>query len=66
MRRRGWLVSGEELTLTEWGVAQRQEIEDRTDALSAEPYSALGDTACEELRALVRPWSKIFAEVLFR
>ena len=66
LRSRGWLVDGHELALTEWGRAQRQEIEDQTDALAAAPYRALGDDACDELRTLVRPWSKRFAEVLFR
>jgi hypothetical protein len=66
MRSRGWLLDDDELALTEWGAAQRQEIEDQTDALAAAPYAALGDEACDELRTLVRPWSKRFAEVLFR
>jgi len=66
MRERGWLASGVELALTEWGKEQRQEIEDQTDTLAAAPYAVLGDESCEELRSLVRPWSKVFSEVLFR
>jgi hypothetical protein len=66
MRVRGWVVGGDKLALTEWGTAQRQEIEGQTDTLAAAPYAALGDEACEELRALARPWSKLFSEVLFR
>jgi hypothetical protein len=70
MRARGWLTEaegeGREPTFTGWGAAQRQEIEDQTDALALAPYAALGDDGCSELRALVRPWSKTFSEVLFR
>ncbi len=66
MRARGWLTDAEEPAFTEWGAAQRQEIEDQTDALALAPYAALGSDGCAELRALVRPWSKTFSEVLFR
>jgi hypothetical protein len=66
MRSRGWLAGAAELTLTEWGKEMRQEIEDQTDTLAAAPYAVLGDEACQELRSLVRPWSKVFSEVLFR
>jgi hypothetical protein len=74
MRERGWLAGGdgddegdgEGPVLSEWGQAQRQEIEDQTDALAAAPYAALGEEACAELRALARPWSRIFSEVLGR
>ena len=66
LRRRGWL-SGESgaATFTEWGAAQRQEIEDETDRLAAAPYAKLGDEACAELRSLTRPWSTVVSEVLF-
>jgi hypothetical protein len=66
LRRRGWLAEGDDLVLTDWGAAQRQEIEKQTDALAAAPYVALGAEGCAELRALTRPWSKVFAEILFR
>jgi hypothetical protein len=64
LRRRGWLEPGDELRLTASGARRRQEIEDGTDALSAAPYQALGEEGCAELRTLVRPWSKVFAERL--
>ena len=51
--------AGDELRFTEWGAAQRQEIEDGTDALAAAPYAALGEDGCAELRALARPWSRM-------
>jgi hypothetical protein len=66
MRSRGWLAGGERLTLSEWGAAQRQEIEDQTDVLATAPYAALGDEGCAELRSLARPWSTVFSEILFR
>jgi hypothetical protein len=66
MRARGWLSDSGELTFTEWGTAQRQEIEHQTDQLAAAPYAALGAEVCAEFRTLTRPWSKVFSEVLFR
>jgi hypothetical protein len=65
MCERGW-VSEDTFALTEWGVSQRQEIEDDTDRLSSAPYADLGEDGCAELRTLVRPWSKSFSELLFR
>lgn len=64
LRERGWLKRGEPLSFTEWGALERRVIEEQTDDLAAAPYAALGDDACEELRALARPWSRVFAEHL--
>jgi hypothetical protein len=64
LRGRGWLELGDTLRFTPSGAARRAEIEDGTDALAAAPYDALGDEECAELRALVRPWSRVFAEHL--
>jgi len=64
LRERGWLERGDPLRFTEWGGAQRRAIEDGTDALAAAPYDVLGDEDCAALRALVRPWSTVFAEEL--
>jgi hypothetical protein len=66
MRSRGWLTDADEPCLTEWGKDKRKELEDLTDTLAAAPYTKLGDEACDELRNLVRPWSRVFADVLFR
>ena len=66
LQERGWLAEGDDVAFTEWGAAQRQEIEDQTDILAAAPYAALGDEGCAELRTLTRPWSTTFAELLFR
>ena len=67
LQERGWLAAatGEEATFTEWGAAQRQEIEAVTDRLAAAPYANLGDECCTELRSLTRPWSRVVSEVLF-
>jgi hypothetical protein len=62
--QRGWLEPGDELRFTASGARQRKEIEDGTDALAASPYQALGEEGCSELRAVVRPWSRVFAEHL--
>jgi hypothetical protein len=64
LRRRGWLETGEDLRFTATGAKHRKEIEDGTDTLSSLPYEALGEEGCSELRSLVRPWSKVFAEHL--
>lgn len=64
LRGRGWLEPGDELRFSASGARRRQEIEDGTDALATAPYRALGEAGCSELRALVRPWSKVFAEHL--
>ncbi len=64
LRRRGWFEQGDELRFTEWGASQRDAIEVGTDVLAARPYEALGESRCAELRGLVRPWSKVFADAL--
>ncbi len=61
LRARGWLdATGE---FTDVGRAARQAIEDTTDRLAVEPYAAIGEDACAELRQLVRPWSAALAAV---
>jgi hypothetical protein len=64
LRGRGWLEQGDELRFTASGAQHRKEIEDGTDALAAAPYATLGEERCAELRALARPWSKVFTEHL--
>jgi hypothetical protein len=66
LQEKGWLTDGNDPAPTAWGLQQRQEIEDQTDLLAAAPYMALGEAGCAELRALTRPWSKVFSEVLLR
>ena len=45
-------------SFTDAGRALREEIEERTDRLGLQPYEAIGEDGCAELRSLVRPWSK--------
>jgi hypothetical protein len=66
LRLRGWLEPGDELRFTPLGEAQRQALEDGTDALAAAPYAVLGQERCAELRALARPWSTALSRALPR
>lgn len=66
LRERGWLTHGGDPAFTAWGESQRNEIEEQTDLLAAAPYATLGEDGCAELRALCRPWSTAFSELLFR
>jgi hypothetical protein len=61
LRSRGWLDAAG--AFTDVGRAARQSIEDSTDRLAVEPYAAIGEAACTELRGLVRPWSAALAAV---
>ena len=47
---------------TEAGAALRARIEDTTDDLALAPWQAIGEEACEELRALVRPLSRAIVD----
>ena len=49
-------------SFTAAGAALRERIEDQTDALSIPAWNALGDEGCNELRELVRPWSRAIVE----
>ena len=58
LRGRGLLAPGDGLAFTDEGRAQRQRVEDRTDALSVPAYEALGEDGCARLRELARPASR--------
>jgi hypothetical protein len=58
VRGRGWLESGDELTLTPAGRGHRQAVEDRTDRLAVWAYEALGEEGCARLRQAARPLSR--------
>lgn len=58
LRSRGWLAAGPGVAFTDEGRRRRNEIEDRTDALSAFAYEPLGEEGCARLRALARPLSR--------
>ncbi len=47
---------------TDAGTALRQRIEDDTDRLALPAWEALGDDGSNELRELVRPWSKAIVD----
>jgi hypothetical protein len=62
LRARGILDAGADLVLTDSGRAQRQWIEDATDASAVAAYAPLGDDGCARLRALTRPWSRAIVD----
>ena len=62
LRSRGWLDA--DGSFTQAGREGRQRIEDRTDELAVEPYAAIGEEACAELRSLCRATSALMAEAL--
>lgn len=63
-RETGWLdESG--MGLSELGTQLREEIEMATDRGSALPWMTLGEEGCQELRSLVRPWSKKLSDEMF-
>ncbi len=64
LRIRGWVEQGDELRLTALGAGERRALEGGTDALAMAPYEVLGEERCADLRALVRPWSTMFAQHL--
>jgi hypothetical protein len=61
LQSRGWLDADGSFTAA--GRAARQDIEDSTDRLAIDPYAAIGEDGCAELRRLVRPWSSALAGV---
>ncbi|MBP2326763.1 hypothetical protein JOF56_007148 [Kibdelosporangium banguiense] len=64
LRERDWLTSDAEPTFTPSGEARRAEIERRTDENSTAAYVHLGEEACAEVQALVKPYSRALAEEL--
>jgi hypothetical protein len=64
LRERDWLTGDTAPTFTPAGAARRAEIEKVTDENSVTPYAHLGESACAELQALVRPFSRALAEKL--
>jgi hypothetical protein len=55
MTARGWLAASDPARLTAVGAAGRQQVEDATDRLAAEPWNRIGDDATGELKALLTP-----------
>lgn len=57
---RGWLAP--DGTFTDEGRAVWDELERRTDELAMEPWRRLGADRCDELRGLVRPFSRALVD----
>lgn len=64
LRARDWLTEAPQPTFTDSGQTRRAEIERATDENSTAPYAHLGEEACAEVQALVRPISRALAEAL--
>ena len=64
LRARGWLTEDAEPTFTPDGTARRAEIEKATDENSVTPYAHIGESACDELQVLARPFSRALVEKL--
>ena len=61
LRERGWLrpaADADHLSLSEEGMAVRQDLEESTDRLSVVAYDAIGEEGCDALRGLARPLSR--------
>ncbi len=59
LMERGWLH--EDGTQTKSGAIERQEIEDLTDSLAAQPWERLGDDNAASLRAVLTPLARAIA-----
>jgi hypothetical protein len=55
LRDRGWMTGD---ALSAEGRQARDAIERQTDDLAMAPWRGLGESSCQRLRELVRPWSK--------
>jgi helix-turn-helix protein len=60
---RGWLEENDPTVLTPLGAAAREQIEDATDRMAAEPWDRIGDQATEDLRALLKPLASRIAQL---
>ena len=65
LRQRGLLDASGSLELTEAGRANRQRVEDLTDAASLGPWSALSDPEADRLRTISAPFTKKVAKAMF-
>jgi hypothetical protein len=60
---RGWLDEKDPGTLTPIGATARQQIEDATDRMAAEPWDRIGEQATDQLMALLRPMASRIADL---
>ena len=63
MVERGWLDPSDPEKLTPLGATARQQIEETTDRLAAEPWERMGEEATAELRALLKPMAARIADL---
>jgi hypothetical protein len=63
MVERGWVDEADPGRLTAVGVAARQQIEEATDRLAAEPWTRIGEEATERLRGLLKPMASRIADL---
>ena len=63
LQARGWIDRDGALTAS--GRVVRDDIEARTDELMLPCWEVIGEDACAELRALVRPWSRAISASAF-
>jgi hypothetical protein len=63
MVERGWLDQADRVSLTPVGLTAREQIEEATDRMAAEPWDRIGDQATDELRALLRPMASRIASL---
>ncbi|MEU7785549.1 hypothetical protein [Amycolatopsis sp. NPDC049159] len=61
LRERDWLTGDADPAFTPAGAVRRAEIEEATDENSVTPYAHIGESACAELQALVRPFTRALA-----
>jgi len=60
---RGWVDADDPGRLTPMGAAARQQIEDATDRMAAEPWERIGDDATGRLKKLLQPMASRIAEL---
>jgi hypothetical protein len=58
-------IFGDDFTFTDFGRAQRAQIEAQTDVAAAAPYEHLGDQKTQRLIELVQPWARSITKQLF-
>jgi hypothetical protein len=63
MTERGWLDNADPAILTPIGTAARQQIEDATDRMAAEPWRRIGAKATDELRGLLKVMAARIAQL---
>lgn len=58
-------IFGADFTFSEFGRAQREQIEAQTDVAAAAPYEHLGEQKTQRLVELARPWARTITKSIF-